>query len=410
MPAMSLNSTTTTQLLDVGRVRSAFPALALGAAHFDGPGGSQVPQRVADAVADAMVSGLANRGRVTVAEQRADDVVLAARAAVGDLVGADAGGVVFGRSMTALTYDLARSLARTWAAGDEVVVTRLDHDANIRPWVQAAAAVGATVRWADFDAESGELAVSDVTELLSARTRLVAVTGASNLAGTRPDVAAIAAAAHAVGALVHVDGVHLTPHAPIDVRALGADFYACSPYKFFGPHLGCLVAEPAVLQEIAVDKLLPSADTVPERFELGTLPYELLAGTTATVEFIADLVPGEGTRRSRVVDSMAAVERHEDQLFERLRTTLDDLDAVTLHARPQRRTPTLLFSVRGHTPREVHEHLAARGVNAPGGSFYAVEAARWMGLGDAGAVRAGLAPYTNDDDVDRLVAGVSELS
>jgi len=171
-----------------------------------------------------------------------------------------------------------------------------------------------------------------------------------------------------------------------------------------------LVAEPAVLQQVQVEKLLPSADTVPERFELGTLPYELLAGTTAAVDFIADLVPGEGARRSRVLASMAAVERHEDQLFDRLRAALDALDAVTLHTHPRRRTPTLLFSVRGHTPRAVHEHLGTRGVNAPGGSFYAVEAARWMGLGDAGAVRAGLAPYTDDDDVDRLVAAVSELS
>ncbi len=396
--------------LDVAHVRAAFPALALGAAHFDGPGGSQVPRVVAEAVGEAMLAGLANRGTVTAAERRADDVVRGARAAVADLLGAPEQGVVFGRSMTQLTYDLARTLARTWGPGDEVVVTRLDHDANIRPWVQAAQAAGASVRWADFDPSSGELSVEQVTQALSERTRLVAVTAASNVLGTRPDVAAISAAAHAVGALVHVDGVHLTPHAPVDVTALGADFFACSPYKFFGPHLGCLVADPALLQGIHPDKLLPSSDAVPERLELGTLPYELLAGTTAAVDFIADLAPGQGARRERVLTSMAAVERHEELLVERLRDELAGLPAVTLHGAPRHRTPTLLFSVAGHSPARVHELLAAQGVNAPAGSFYAVEAARWMGLGDTGAVRAGLAPYTDDEDVERLVAGVRSLA
>ncbi len=395
---------------DVTRTRSAFPALSLGVAHFDGPGGSQVPQPVADAVAATMVGGLANRGSVTGGERRADEVVVAARAAMADLVGGVPGGVVFGRSMTQLTYDLARTLARGWGAGDEVVVTRLDHDANIRPWVQAAEAVGATVRWADFDPASGELTVEHVTAQLSDRTRLVAVTAASNLIGTRPDIAAITAAAHAVGAQAHVDGVHLTPHAPVDVAALGADFFACSPYKFFGPHLGALVAEPAVLQELRNDKLLPSTDAVPERFELGTLPYELLAGTTAAVDFIAGLAPGgAGDRRERVLASMQAVEQHEDELFDRLVAGLGSTDGVTLHTSARHRTPTVLFSVRGRSPREVHETLAAQGVNAPGGSFYALEASRFLGLGDFGGTRAGLAPYTDDDDVDRLLAGVAGL-
>ena len=397
--------------LDVAWVRAAFPALALGVAHFDGPGGSQVPRQVADAVAGAMTAGLANRGSVNEAERRADEITLGARAAVADLLGAPAGGVVFGRSMTQLTFDLARALAKGWGAGDEVVVTRLDHDANIRPWVLAAESVGATVRWAGFDRTTGELDPAEVTSLLSERTRLVALTGASNLLGTRPDVPTIAAAAHAVGALVHVDGVHLTPHAPVDVTALGADVFTCSPYKFFGPHLGALVADPGLLDAVRPDKLLPSSDTVPERFELGTLPYELLAGVTATVDFIADLAPagaGAGDRRSRVLAAMAAVEEHEDRLFDRLVAGLRALDRVTLHACPARHTPTTLFSVQGRTGREVYERLGALGVNAPAGSFYALEASRWIGLGDTGAVRAGLAPYTDDDDVDRLLAGVAQ--
>jgi cysteine desulfurase family protein (TIGR01976 family) len=395
--------------LDVARVRSSFPSLALGAAHFDGPGGSQVPEPVARAVADALCAGLANRGSVTAAERRADAVVVAARDAVADLLGADAGGVVFGRSMTQLTYDFARALAKDWSSGDEVVVTRLDHDANIRPWLQAAERVGVTVRWAPFDQETGELPVEAVADLVTARTKLVAVTGASNLLGTRPDVAAIAAVAHAAGALVYVDGVHLTPHAPVDVAALGADFFACSPYKFFGPHLGIVVADPERLATVQADKLLPSSDMVPERFELGTLPYELLAGVTATVDFLADLVPSTGGRRARVVASMAVVEQHEDELFTRLLDGLGRLDGVTRHGRPARRTPTVLFSVRGHSPREVYELLGAGGVNAPASNFYALEASRWLGLGDAGAVRAGIAPYTNEDDVDRLLAGVAEI-
>jgi cysteine desulfurase family protein (TIGR01976 family) len=401
---------TTAPDLDVAAVRTLFPSLTLGVAHFDGPGGSQVPQPVADAVSRTMTAGLANRGLVTAAERRADAVVLAARAAVADLLGADPRGVVFGRSMTALTFDLARTLATGWGPGDEVVVTRLDHDANIRPWVIAAERAGATVRWAEFDRSTGELAVEQVTSLLSERTRLVALTAASNLVGTRPDVRAVCDAAHEVGALVHVDAVHLAPHAPIDLTALGADFLACSPYKFFGPHLGVLTADPALLERLHPDKLLPSSDAVPERFELGTLPYELLAGTTAAIDVLADLAPSSGSRRERLLTSMTAVERHEHVLVERLAAGLGELDGVRLHASPVRRTPTLLLSIEGLTARQSHEALAARGINAPGGSFYALEASRWLGLGDTGAVRIGLAPYTDDADVDRLLAAVTALA
>ena len=395
---------------DVNSVRECFPAMKQGVAYFDGPGGSQVPAEVARAVGDTMISGISNQGAVTLAEQRAEGVVTSGRAAVADLLGCVPSGVVFGRSMTQLTYDVARALAKQWGEGDEVVVTRLDHDANIRPWVYAAERSGATVRWADFDRDSAELPVEAVADLLSERTRLVAVTAASNLLGTRPDIPALAQAAHAVGALVYVDGVHLTPHAAVDVGELGADFYACSPYKFFGPHHGLLVAEPALLETLEPDKLLPSSNQVPDRLELGTLPYELIAGTVAAVDFIAGFVSSRGTRRERVLASMAAAEKHEDALFERLIDGLRGLPGVTLHGHAERRTPTVLFSVAGHTPQAVYEFLATKAVNAPASSFYAIEASRWLGLGDDGAVRAGLAPYTNDDDVDRLVAGVAELA
>lgn len=393
--------------MDTARIRAQFPALNLGVAHFDGPGGSQTPTCVAEAMAGTLTAGLANRGTVTDAERRAERVTVEARAAMADLLGADPGGIVFGRSMTQLTFDMARTLAQAWGPGDEVVVTRLDHDANIRPWVIAAERAGATVRWLGFDPATAEL--DDLAPLLSGRTRLVAVTAASNLLGTRPDVPAIAAAAHAAGALVYVDAVHLAAHAPVDLTALGADLLACSPYKFFGPHLGVLAAAPDLLETLRPDKLLPSTDAVPERFELGTLPYELLAGVTAAVDFIAGLDSDAADRRTRVLESMAAVEKHEDELLGRLLDGLDRLDGVVLHGRPARRTPTALFSVTGRTGREVYEHLASVGVNAPASHFYAIEASRHAGLGDEGAVRAGIAPYTSVEDVDRLVEGVAGL-
>ncbi|QDH10603.1 cysteine desulfurase-like protein [Nocardioides dongxiaopingii] len=381
---------------DVVQVRSAFPALADGLARFDGPGGSLVPRQVADAIATAMSWGMCQRGSLTEPERRAEETTVGARAAMAAHVGADPRGVVFGRSMTALTFDLARTLAQGWGPGDEVVVTRLDHDGDIRPWVTAAERVGATVRWLGFDPVTAEL--DDVATVLTERTRLVAVTGASNLFGTRPPVRAVAEAAHAAGALVHVDAVHLAAHAPVDLTALGADFLTCSPYKFFGPHLGVLAADPALLETLQPDKLLPSSDAVPERFELGTLPYELLAGVSAAVAFI-DSVGG-----------MAAIEAHEDGVLARLLDALAALPHVRVHGSPARRTPTLLLHVDGRTGDEVRVHLAGQGIVAPNGSFYALEASRHAGLGDDGGVRVGLAPYTTDGEVDRLVTALAALA
>ena len=391
---------------DVAALRAHFPALTDGAAHFDGPGGSQTPDVVAQAVAATMTQPMANRGSVTQAERNADAVVVAARQAVADLTGGVPGGVVFGRSATALTYELSRVLSTGWGPGDEVVVTRLDHDANIRPWVQAAEARGATVRWAEFDPATGELDPAAVGALLSDRTRLVAVTGASNLIGTRPDVPAITALAHEVGALTWVDGVHLTAHAPVDVTALGADFFVCSTYKFLGPHCGCLVAAPELLDTLQPYKLLPSSNAIPERFELGTLPDELLAGTTAAIDLLADQAGQEGDRRTRLVAAMAAIEQHEDRLRERIEEGVWELPGVTVRSRAARRTPTLLLTFDGRDAGDAYRALAEQGVNAPAGSFYALEASRWLGLGDTGGLRVGLAPYNDDADVDRLLAAL----
>jgi cysteine desulfurase family protein (TIGR01976 family) len=406
--------TAQTGTYDVEYVRAQFPALEEGAAHFDGPGGSQVPAAVARAVADTLTSAIANRGTVTRAERRADDIVVRGRAAIGDLLGVDPRGVVFGRSMTQLTYDVSRALATSWGHGDDVVVTRLDHDANIRPWVQAAEHAGAAVRWVDFDPSTGELPTEAVAAALTERTRLVAVTAASNLIGTRPDVQTIAALAHEAGALVYVDGVHATPHVPVDVPALGADIFACSPYKFLGPHCGVLTAAPQLLESLHPDKLLPSTDRVPERFELGTLPYELLAGTTAAVEVIADLgMPAgrrpQATRREAVLASMARLEAYEERLRERLESALAELPGVTVCSRARLRTPTLLLTFANHEASEVSAALGGRGVNAPAGSFYAIEASRHLGLGDHGGLRVGLAPYTDDSDIERLLEGLRDI-
>jgi cysteine desulfurase family protein (TIGR01976 family) len=392
---------------DVSAVRSHIPALASGVAFFDGPGGSQVPDVVADAIRDALASPISNRGLVTEAERNADAIVSGARAAMADLLGADAGGVVFGRSMTQLTYDFARTLARTWREGDEVIVTRLDHDANVRPWVQAAAAAGAVIRWADFDPATGELTVDDVAAQLSERTRLVAITGASNLIGTRPPVASIAPLVHEREALFYVDGVHLTAHAAIDVAAIAADFFVCSPYKFLGPHCGVLAASPGLLEGLSFENLLPQTDVVPERFELGTLPYELLAGTTAAVDFLASLAPGEAPhRRAQLIDAMGAIEAHEDALRAEIERGLDALPGITLHSRARERTPTLLVTFDGRVSGDAYAFLAEHGVNAPAGSFYALEASRRLGLGDDGGLRIGLAPYSDAEDVARLLEGL----
>jgi cysteine desulfurase family protein (TIGR01976 family) len=303
--------------------------------------------------------------------------------------------------MTANTYVLARALAKTWTPGDEVVVSRLDHDANVRPWVQAAEAAGATVRWADIDADTCELPLDQYDDLLTDRTRLVAVTAASNATGTRPDVRGIADLAHAVGALVHVDGVHATPHGAVDVAALGADFYACSAYKWYGPHLGLTAADPALLETLRPDKLLPSSDDVPDRFELGTSPFAQLAGVTAAIDWIAQL--GEGaSRRERVLSAAARIEEHEAEVFARLLAGLDG--RVQQLGAPARRTPTVAFTVDGRTPQQVAKALGDRGIAVWAGNYYAVEVMRRLGLDDAGgAVRAGVVCYTTSDEVDRLL-------
>jgi cysteine desulfurase family protein (TIGR01976 family) len=396
---------------DVGRVRALYPALADGFAYLDGAAGTQVPQVVIDAVAGAYRSGIGNVGGAFPASGRSDAIVAEARRAVADLVGGVPDGVILGPNMTTLTYRLAGALAAGWRPDDEVVVSRLDHDANVRPWVQAAARAGAVVRWAEVDLATGELPAGQYEELVGERTRLVAVSAASNVLGTRPDVAAIGATAHAAGALTYVDGVHAAAHGPVDAAALGADFYATSAYKWSGPHVGAVVADPALLETLRPDKLASSPDQVPERFEQGTSPFADLAGVAAAVDHLASLDPAAtGSRRRRVLASMGAAEAHELALFGVLLDGLDAMGHVTTYGKAARRTATAYFTVAGHDPRQVAEHLAARRVNVWNGHNYAWELTGALAIRDSGsAVRAGLVHYNDRSDVDRLLEGVAAL-
>ena len=397
---------------DVSRVRAAYPALADGYAYLDGAAGTQVPAAVIAAISAAYEAGLGNAGGAFPASERSAEITRQCRAAVADLTGGDPAGVVLGPNMTTLTYRMAAALAATWRPGDEVVVSRLDHDANVRPWVQAAGRAGAKVRWAEVDPVTGELPAGQYARLIGERTRLVAVTAASNIIGTRPDVAAITKLAAAAGALSYVDGVHATPHGPVDVRALGADFYATSAYKWSGPHVGAVIASPDLLASLHPDKLVPSPDEVPERFELGTPPFADLAGVTAAVGHLAGLDDAaSGSRRERVLASMAAAERHEQALFGILLDGLESMRHVTTYGKAAARTATAYFTVAGLTPAQVAGHLASRKVNAWNGHNYAWELTGALGIRSAGsAVRAGLVHYNDQSDVTRLLAAIAELA
>ena len=410
-------------------VRACYPALADGYAYLDGAAGTQVPSSVISAMSRAQARGLGNVGGVFPASHRSDAIVAACRLAVAALTGGHPDGVVLGPNMTTLTYRMAGALAKTWKPGDEIVVSRLDHDANVRPWVQAAEQAGVTVRWASVDPATGELPAGQYRDLITPRTRLVAVTAASNIIGTRPDVAAITSMARDAGALSYVDGVHATPHVPVDVHVLGADFYATSAYKWSGPHVGAVVADPGVLSGLRPDKLRPSPDEVPERFELGTAAFASLAGVTAAVlhlaslaELTAEAATGDGadadvaeveadSLRGRVLASMTAVHQYEQELFGVLLAGLESMAHVHLFGRAANRTATAYFTVDGRTPQQVAEHLATRRINVWNGHNYAWELTGVLGIRDSGsAVRAGLVHYNNAAEVERLLSGVAELA
>lgn len=391
---------------DVQRVRARYPGLREGYAHFDSAGGTLMAARAADAIAEVSRAAVGNRTTAFAPGRRALEIVAQAREAVADLVGGDPRGVVFGQSATSLTYLVARTLGDLWGPGMELVISRLDHDTNVRPWLQVASRVGATVRWAEFDPATGELPVEQYERLVNERTKLVAVTAASNAIGTRPDVAAIARIAHEVSALVYVDGVHATPHGATSFSALGADFYVTSAYKWSGPHLAACVAAPELWDQLRPEKLMLAPDYVPERFEHGTLSFELLAGIIGAVDHLAELASSSATavRRTRLVESLSAAEAYENELFDLLVRGLAQIPTVKMCPAPAKRCPTVAFRVGDQDPAETARRLGDEGVCVYPGDYYAYEYFRTMGLRDTGgAVRASIYHYNTADEVQRLL-------
>jgi cysteine desulfurase family protein (TIGR01976 family) len=353
------------------------------------------------AMRDYLKSGAnANGGGRFAASVTTGELVASARATVAKLLGADPGGIVFGPNMTTLTFAFTRAVARSFREGDEVVSTRLEHDSNVTTWRMAAEDRGASVVLAPFDTATGRLDVAAVTDRITDRTRWVTVTGASNALGTVPDVPAIAAAAHAAGARVFVDAVHLTPHRPVEVAALGCDVLATSPYKWYGPHAGVLWIAPDLREELEPYKVRPAPDTAPERFETGTPSYEAIAATQAAAEFL-------------LLEGMDALGKAEGEVFTPLLEGLLALPGVTVHGphELEHRTPTVCFSVDALSPDEVATALARERVAVWGGSYYAVEVMDALGLTErGGAIRAGVSCYTTADDVDRLLRAVERLA
>ena len=395
---------------DIEGIRSQYPALKDGTAYLDGAGGTQVPQRVIEAISEAHRSGLSNLGGTFAASRRSRQLIDDARAAVADLTGGVAGGVILGPNMTTLTYRLAAAFAKTWVPGDEIVVSELDHDANVRPWVQAAASADVTVRWARVDPLTTDLPAEQYAELVNARTRLVAVAAASNLIGTMPDVAAISRIAHAAEALVYVDAVAAAPHLRLDMSSLGADLIAVSAYKWCGPHAGAVVASPRLLETLRPDKLEPSSNDVPERFELGTPGLANMAGISAAVDHLADLVAGEGNRRQRLDRSYAALSTREDVLVRATIAGLTGIPGVRMLGAPTRRTGTICFTVDSLSPSVVATRLGEQDISVWSGHAYAWELTRALGIRDTGgAIRVSLAPYTAESDLDRLGAALATI-
>ena len=395
---------------DIEGIRLQYPALKDGTAYLDGAGGTQVPESVIEAISEAHRSGLSNHGGAFAASRRSMQLIADARVAVADLTGGEAGGVVLGPNMTTLTYRMAAALAKTWGPGDEIVVSELDHDANVRPWVQAAASAGVSVRWARVDPQTTDLPAEQYAELVTSRTRLVAVAAASNLIGTIPDVATISQIAHAAGALVYVDGVAAAPHLRLDMSSLGADLIAVSAYKWCGPHAGAVVASPDLLATLRPDKLEPSSDAVPDCFELGTPGLANMAGIVAAVDHLADLVAGEGSRRQRLDRSFAALTAREDVLVRGTISRLTGIPGVRMVGAPTRRTGTICFTVDSVAPGEVAARLGEQDISVWSGHAYAWELARALGIRDSGgAIRVSLAPYTAESDLDRLVAAITAI-
>lgn len=413
---MTATLPSSTDIASTPEIRGHFPALArrhadLPVAYFDGPGGTQVPDAVVEAMREYLIHHNANTHWNYPTSRETDAAIDAARAAVADFLNARPGEISFGNNMTTITFHLARALGRQWGPGDEIVVTELDHHANIAPWRALERERGVTVRAVPFDAEPGTLDWAALERALTPRTRLLAIGAASNALGTITDVAAAARLAHAAGALVFVDAVHYAAHGVMDVRAFDCDFLSCSAYKFYGPHAGLLYGRTDLLAALDVPKLEPAPDIVPERLETGTQNHEGIVGTGAAVDFLASLGSGE-SRRERIVGAMRGLHLRGDALVRRLWDGLSTIDGIRLFGPPpgQPRTPTVAFTVAGVPSEVVAGRLAERGIFVSHGDFYATTVIERLGQAADGVVRAGCACYTTAEEVDRLLAGVAEVA
>ena len=405
------------QTFDVEAVRAQFPALSRlhegrPVAYFDGPGGSQVARSSIDAMRDYMERGGANLHGVFPTSTETEEILAKTRAACAAFLGADPDEVAFGANMTTLTLAISRALSRTWDRESEIVVTELDHRANVDPWIIAAEERGARVRWIGVDPETLTLDLRDIDEKINPKTRLVAVGLASNAVGTVNDVAAVAGRARAVGAVVAVDAVHAAPHLPMDREAIGADVLSCSAYKFFGPHVGVTAIGRELFENMEVHRLDPAPNHIPDKLETGTQNHEGIAGVRGALDFILSL--GEGASpREKILDAMRTVEEHEARLADRFRAALREIPGVTLYAAPDtvRKTPTVAFRLENRTPLEVCRHAASHGYFIAAGDFYASTLSQKLGLdGSGGFVRAGLAPYNTEEEVDGFVRALERLA
>ncbi|HVZ47144.1 MAG TPA: cysteine desulfurase-like protein [Gemmatimonadaceae bacterium] len=400
----------------LARVRAQFPALERvhgghPVAYFDGPGGTQVPNAVVAAMSDYLFRHNANTHWEYPTSAETDACLAAAREAMADLFACAPAEVAFGNNMTTLTYHVSRALGAPWGPGDEVVVTDLDHEANVAPWLRLAQERGVTVRRVRVRLETAELDWPSLESHVSARTKLIAIGAASNAVGTVNDVARAAALARSVGALTFVDAVHFAPHHLVDVRAIGCDLLACSPYKFYGPHTGVLYVRRDLLNGLDVPRLDPAPNTDGERLETGTQNHEGIVGAAAAVDFLASIGAG-AQRRQRIVSAFAALHARGQALFTRMWDGIGAIPGVTRFGPPpgRPRTPTLAFAVRGHDAAAVARALAAQGVFVSHGDFYASTIVAQLGHALDGVVRAGCACYTSEAEVDRLVAGVAALA
>ena len=406
----------------VDAIRASFPALARvhgghRVAYFDGPGGTQVPTCVVDAMRDYLLHHNANSHWSYPTSVETDAIIDEARAAAADFLNAAPNEIAFGANMTTLTFSLSRALARTMSEGDEIIVTELDHHANVAPWTRLAAERGAIIKMARMDLATGTLDWASLEAQFGARTKLLAIGGSSNALGTINDIARATALAHAHGARVFIDAVAYAPHALIDVREIDCDFLACSAYKFHGPHVGLLYGKHELMSELDVAKLAPAPAQSPDRWETGTLNFEALAGTTAAIEFLASMAGGTGgrhSRRSRLATSYDSMHERIAPLFAGLWNDLASIRGVTLFGPPpsdEPRSPTVAFTVAGVDSRVAATRLAHEfGVFAPNGHFYAATIAERYGIGGSGWVRAGCACYTTAEEVERLVSGVRAIS